>query len=275
MKLSLSVLTGVTDPDDPMSGNAGPFSLVDVVPVSCAGCDVSNLNSAAGTFDFDPPAGGTGAYTLKYRVADSGTPQATSAYANINITVNGPVIWFVNPAVATTGDGRLSGPFKTLAEADAVDGANQRIFIYCGSVATGVTLNSGEWLVGQGVSGASFDAVLGITPPATTIARPGINGTKPTVAGGVVAASSSKVLGLSVQPGSGVVGISGTNVNGVTIGDVSVTTVAASAVNFQGLTGSAAVSNSSLTAGGGDNFRIDNSSGTLDRITFDYRKLRR
>ena len=60
--------------------------------------------------------------------------------ATVTFNVSGPVIWFVNPAVAGPGDGRLSSPFKFLSgnagagnDADDVDAANHRIFVYAGT----------------------------------------------------------------------------------------------------------------------------------------------
>src|SRR5207244_2546131 len=97
---------------------------------ACAAPVISNVNASAGTFDFEPPAGFTGTVNLTYTVSDNGCPgSATSAATAITITVNGPVIWFVDSAAAPGGNGTLAHPFQTLAAADAVDAANQGIFV--------------------------------------------------------------------------------------------------------------------------------------------------
>ncbi|MDQ3704975.1 MAG: cadherin repeat domain-containing protein [Chloroflexota bacterium] len=265
------LLAGATDANDADDAGYTPsFTLVDVVADNCPGCTISNVNSAADTFDFSPPPGGTGSYTLKYRVADSGNPApgATSDYATITVTVNGPVIWFVNPVAATNGDGRLGTPFNSIAAVDAVDAANHRIFLYSGTTTGDIDLNTGEWLVGQGVSGSSFDSVFGITPPAGTAARPPVGGTKPTLQGHVGMDSNSAVRGLNVNAATGVA-ITANTVSNLTIGEAGVTSGNASSVTFVNVTGSVSVSSSSFTAGSGDNFSVINASGTLDRITFD------
>jgi hypothetical protein len=264
------LVAGATDPADADDAGYSPsFTLVDVVVDNCTGCTVSNVNSAADTFDFNPAPGGTGSYTLKYRVADSGNPSpgATSDYATINITVSGPVIWFVNPAAATNGNGTLTSPFNNVASASAVDAANHRIFLHTGTATGSVALNTGEWLIGQGVSGASFDSVFGITPPAGTAARPSVGGTRPTLQGQVGMGSSSAVRGLNVNAPSGVA-ISASTVSNLTIGEVGVTGVTASAIKLVEVTGAVSVTDSSVQTGVGDNVRVENSSGTLDRITF-------
>ena len=137
-------------------------------------------------------------------MSDNGCPgSATSTPATVTVTVNTPVIWFVNPAAGVNGDGRLSSPFNNLASAAAVDASGHRIFLYSGTATSGISLNTDEWLIGQGVTGASFDALFGITPPTGTIARPTIGGTRPIVQGSVTMASSDAVRGLNIQPASG------------------------------------------------------------------------
>src|SRR5204863_1144213 len=135
----------------------------------------SVTDMAAGTFDFTPPPGVTGNVTFTYTVLDTGCPSAqTSAPATVTINVAGPVIWFVDPTAATNGNGELGSPFQALSgvagtnnDLDDVDGLNSRAFIYSGGTAAGaLTLNSGEWLIGQAANpGVGFDAVFGITPP--------------------------------------------------------------------------------------------------------------
>src|SRR5262249_19199464 len=146
-----------------------------------------------------------------YTVCDNGAGFATgplcSAAKTVTVTVAGPVIWFVN-AAGGAGNGRLSSPFNTLAAADAVDAANHHVFLYSGTYTTGLTLNSPESPIGQGVSTASnpafttFDAVFGISPPAGTLARPSIAGTRPIVQGTVTLATNSVLRGLDLSTGA-------------------------------------------------------------------------
>src|SRR5262249_7767758 len=147
---------------------------------------ISNVNAATGSFDFDPPLGVTGNVTFTYTVKDTGCPGPglNSAAVTVTVTVAGPVLWFVNPASGVNGDGRLSSPFNNLASAVGVDTTNHRIFIYSGTATSGIALNSGEWLIGQGATNSptnTFDALMNIAPPSGTIARPAIGGTRPIV----------------------------------------------------------------------------------------------
>lgn len=228
------LLTGATDPDTGDGGYTATFTVGTVSFTTPAGGTVSNLDSSAGTFDFDPPPGVTGSVTFTYTVCDSGNPAPSqcSLPATVTVTVGGPVIWFVNPAAGVNGDGRLSSPFNVLSAADAVDAANQRIFVYSGTASTGFVLNAGEWLIGQGVTGPSFDSVFSIAPPTGTIARPSIGGARPTIQGQVTMTGGSAVRGLNIAPASGTVGLSASSATGLLVGEVSVATGNATAVSL-------------------------------------------
>jgi hypothetical protein len=172
--VNLSLLTGVTDADNAINGcTTTPYSVASIGTTVTNGT-VSNVNLGAGTFDFDPNPGFTGSATVSYTVSDSGCPgSATSGAATITITVNGPVIWFVNPAAGVNGAGTLNSPFNSLASANTAKGTgvNHRIFVYAGTTAGGVgatlagdtTQATAQWLVGQGATGASFDSLMGIS----------------------------------------------------------------------------------------------------------------
>ena len=167
------LLNGATDPDNGINGCSTTLSVVNISATSPAGGSAV-LDNADGSFTFSPPPGVTGPVTFTYQVQDNGCPGiATSAAATVTVTVSGPTIWFVDDSVAG-GNGTLGAPFQTLAQADAAIGAAtaHRIFVYTGTYGTGLAQASGEWLVGQGVATGGFDTVMGITPPAGTMARP-------------------------------------------------------------------------------------------------------
>jgi hypothetical protein len=215
---------------------------------------VSNVNAAAGTFDFDPPAGGTGTYTVSYTVVDNGypAPGATSAPQTITFTVNGPVIWFVDTTAGAGGTGRLSAPFSTLPSATTAMGsnANQRIFVRGGNVSGNVTLPTDGWLISEAATGASFDAVMSITPPAGTIARPAVNGTQRGLAGTVTVGTNSTVRGFDLTPPSGSKGLVGSGKTGLTVNQMSITTTSARAVDLASSSG--VFSLKSVSASGAD-----------------------
>ncbi len=255
MLISLSgLLAGVTDADTGVNGCTPTFSVVNPSLTSPAGGNITNLNAATGTFDFNPPPGVTGNVTFTYQVSDTGCPGiATSATTTVTVAVAGPVIWFVNPVVAGPGDGRLTNPFRLLAnssgaDADDVDAPDHRIFVYTGTVAGGLTLNANEWLVGQGATGASFDALMGIAPPTGTAARPAIGGTRPTLslASGttLTLATGNVVGGVNVINTNGS-GISGANVGTLALSDFDVTVTGGTALSL--------TTSGTVTATGADN----------------------
>jgi len=175
------------------------FTVTNVSATTPAGGTISNLNASTGTFDFDPPPGVTGAVTFTYTVTDTGCPGpgvASSPATTVTVNVAGPVIWFVNLGAGVNGDGRLSSPFNSLASANTKLqnlGTNERIFLYSttatvtAAVGDVVLLQSSQGLIGQGaINAGGFDAFFGISPPAGTISRPGINSaTRPIVRGTV------------------------------------------------------------------------------------------
>jgi hypothetical protein len=162
------------------------------------------------------------------------------------------VIWFVDDSAAAGGDGRLSSPFNTLAGAAAVDAANHRVFLYDGTYAPpGIALNSGEWLVGQGVTGfASFDALMGITPPAGTIARPSIGSGTATVQGTVTLNTSAFVRALALSTGASAAlnDIAGA-ITAVDVAQTSVDTTTGTGVALSDIGGT--ITLTSLTTNGG------------------------
>ncbi|MER2626148.1 MAG: Ig-like domain-containing protein, partial [Accumulibacter sp.] len=257
------LLVGVTDADANVDGCAPTFTVASLT--SGTGGTVSNLDPAAGTFDFEPDPGFTGTATASYTVQDNGCPlpAATSASATIGITVNGPVIWFVTPAAGTSGTGTLADPFTNLASANTAKGSNtnHRIFVYTGmtTAGTGVSLTGdttqagAQWLIGQGASGVSFDTLMGIAPPAGTTPRPGINGARPTIQGTLTLNGNNvKAQGfnLTIGTATGMNDAAGA-ISGVSVSEVSVASTTGTAVNLSSLSGT--VSLTSVSASGGTN----------------------
>lgn len=251
------LLAGAADPHD--AGQAfTTVSLGSVTPLSCAGCVVSNV-SADGSFDFAPPPGFTGTVTLAYTVVDDGypAPGVSSAPATITVTVQGPVIWFVDGSASGTGTGTLTDPFQALSSAAAVASApGSRVFVSSGPATGSLTLAPNGWLIGQGVSGTSFDEVFGITPPDGTAPRPAVGGTRPAVAGGVTLADDSVVRGLDLVP-TGVTGLAGSGADRVTVNEVSVSATGARAVDLASSQGSTVALDGASATGGPGGIRLD------------------
>ena len=210
------LLSGVTDNDSGVNGCTPAFTVTNVSATSPAG-GIVTPTASTGAFDFTPPPGVTGNVTFTYQVQDNGCPgTATSAAVTVTFNVTGPTIWFVDDSVAG-GNGTLGAPFQTLAQADAVDATSHRVFVYAGTYATGLTLNASEWLIGQAATGVSFDALMSITPPAGTMARPSINGAAPVLQSTVTAANSAVINGIAISTAA--TGFVATSVTGFTRGE--------------------------------------------------------
>jgi hypothetical protein len=269
MQLSIGgLLAGATDADSGVDGCSPAFTLASAGPGTLpAGGGVTITNAATGTVDFNPPPGITGPVTFSFTVSDNGCPgTATSAAGTVTVTVNGPVIWFVNNAVAGPGDGRLNNPFKTLASADAVDGPNHRIFVYSGTYANGLAMNSGEWLIGEGVSAPSFDALFGITPPPTTIPRPALGGARPLLQGTVTLHTGVHVNGLDVGPAAGIVAVNDpvAAITGVVLSEVNATATNAAAIDLSDIDGNMFFSAVSSTGGATVGISVVNQTGAFE-----------
>lgn len=255
--IGAALLTGVTDADTGVNGCSPAFSVASITASS--GGTVSNVNLVAGTFDFEPTPGFTGTAIVNYTVSDDGCPGvATSLQASISLTVGGPVIWFVDPAAGVNGTGTLASPFNVLSAADAVDAANHRVFVYSGTTATGLTLNSGEWLIGQAATGP-FDTLFGITPPAGTISRPTMGTGTATIGGTVTLATNAKVQGVAISTGAsnGLVGSGG--ITGINVSESKITTTTGTALNLNNAVG--AFTLSSVSSNGAANGIVLNNTG--------------
>jgi uncharacterized repeat protein (TIGR01451 family) len=110
-----------------------------------------------GTFTYLPNAGFTGPTdTFTYTVRNDADNTLTDT-ATVTITISGRA-WYVNNAGAN-GDGRSTSPFNSLAPVNGAGGAgdsdaiNDVIYLFQGSGAytTGITLENGQQLIGNGV----------------------------------------------------------------------------------------------------------------------------
>src|SRR5205085_6848708 len=183
--------------------------------------------NADGSFTFTPlpnTAGTTNTALFTYHVMDNGSPGGgvASAPATVSFTVAGPAIYFVkNPAV---GSGNCTlGNECTLATAQ--DGShigaatNTRIFIEDGNTHTGpATLNSGGWLIGQGVT-ADFDTLFGISAPAqgTLAARPATKASNGALTNPIITTSVAATNGVNLNSGNTVRGLTVGNTTGAKI----------------------------------------------------------
>ena len=159
--------------------------------------------NADGSFSYNPPAGFEGIDTFNY-------PLTNAVGANtgtVSITVSG-MIWFINNALGSAGDGRLTSPFNSLSAFATINNgasnnpaANDNIFLFTGSGAYSATLTllNSQKFIGQGAD-ATLASITGLTPPSFSDAFPTTNGTDPTVTSSgvtVTLASNNRIQGLT------------------------------------------------------------------------------
>lgn len=232
----------ITFPAGTLSGTdveAGTTVTVDTTPVSIGTNAAVTINSD-GSFTFTPPPDtiNSSFVGFSYRVCDNGRPGvACSTPVNVTFNIAGPIIEFVKSVAVGSGNCTL-GNECTLSTALANIGANtgREIFISDANTHTASpTLNTGGFLVGQGVAGASFDSVMGVTVPSsgTLATRPNINQSAPTVSGTVTAANTTTVRGLAISSGASS-GYVSTGHTGLTVGEVKVTSGNGTAIAVSG-----------------------------------------
>ncbi len=249
--IALSGAGGPTDPDTGDASYTAVFTLSSVtLPGSgCTGCVLTNINLGAGTFDFEPPAGQTGAFTVDYTVTDNGNPApgVISATGKLTMNVAGNVIWFVNPSAAVNGTGTLAHPFQALSgtagvnnDVDDVDAASHRVFVYSGGTAAGaLTLNNGEWVIGQAANpGVGFDSFFSLgTIPTGTLARPALNTGTTTLSGTITLATNAKIQGPTISTGGSTALAGSGAITGVDVTQTTLTTTTGTALSLNDVAG--------------------------------------
>lgn len=119
-----------------------------------------------GEFTYTPNTGFTGVDSIAYEIT-SGFGTVVTLNCTINITVSN-LIYFMDSAASAGGDGSLSNPYQTPAEHNGASPvANSILFIEDNGAAYigGLTLVSGEHVIGEGTTGTLFGggSLTGIT----------------------------------------------------------------------------------------------------------------
>lgn len=252
--LTQSLLLNDSDPD-----GSGGLTVSAFTAASTSGGVVNVMTN--GRFTYNPPTGFSGVDTFQYTAADG---EGNTVTATAAITV-GQVVWFINNAASSPGDGRLTSPFATIADftAAAVAKAGDIIFIYQGTNAyTGtVTLRNNQQLIGQGVG-------LTLAPNLVIPATP-----RPTIAN-VVLASGNTVRGVNLNTSSGT-SLSGGSVGALTVNQVAISSSGPRALFLIGGSATMSVTLDSVTATGGttavtlnnNRGRVTINGGTIQNTT--------
>ena len=238
----------------------------------------SIMINADGSFMYTPPAGFTGNDTYSYTLNDSngvgGSVPATDM-AVVTITISN-LIWFIdNSSMAATSDGRLTSPFKSLADFNAGSAAaGDVIYIEHTGInyTNGILLQDNERLYGEGHTGAAnLSGVLPFTLAPNSKTLPNINGTRPIITNaagdGVTLAMNNNLRGFDVGNCSDF-GMDNTGTNSIgnlVVSEVSITNTTGG--GFDASNGSGASMNvvfgSISSTGGVNGIDLTNCAGTF------------
>ena len=181
---------------------------------------------ADGNFSYTPPVDFTGTDNFDYVISDDGAVGSSALTGVGRVTINvTQMVWYVKNDAPAGGLGRSTDPFDTLAEAQTASAANETIYVFQGNGTTtgqnaGITLQSGQRLIGEGVA---------LTVPVSV--NGGANPTTLRTAGAQPQIDNTGGFGVSVLDISNVQ-IFGLNIAGNT-NAVNVTTTAANSGSFE------------------------------------------
>jgi hypothetical protein len=178
--------------------------------------------NADGSFAYQPPAlVANTTRTFCYTVTGGLT-------ANIAFNLqNTELVWFVDAAAAGSGTGTQARPFQDIAAVNAVDTANDTVYLAFNAgppyATSGWTLLPGERVIGQ-ASGSTLGAITGITPVLGS-AFPALGGSAPTIdclnATCITLGTGNTLRGFIVgDSGTGGTDIGGTNFGTLTVGEL-------------------------------------------------------
>jgi hypothetical protein len=219
------------------------------------------MNTSTGTFTYDPPRGFTGTDSFNYTISNA----AGSDTGAVVLTVS-DMIWFINNgsgACSSGCDGRLTHPFTSLADFEAVNGngttvlgavvdpeAGDNIFIYTGggSYTGPLTLENAQRVIGQGAAGALIGVVslTGITPAPDSDPLPSTGGVAPVITGsGITLAQNNGLHGLAISNTSAAAISGAANVGALVMSEIAVDNSGNSSVGIS-LTGGGSVASSGV-----------------------------
>jgi uncharacterized repeat protein (TIGR01451 family) len=222
VNISVAAGQGVLANDINPNGPANQLTITAFDATSTGGGTVS-VNTTDGSFTYNPAAGYRGPTDTFTYTLGNGTGKTSIGTVTINIS---GMLWFVNSAAVTNGDGRLTTPFNCLVgtgcfDPAAADQTGDNIFLYSGNYTGGLTLLDTQRLIGQGAS-QSILTITGLAAPSGSNLLPSTGGTNPliTTAGGIAITlgQNNGLHGITV----GNTGAAGTDVSGNGFGTLAV-----------------------------------------------------
>lgn len=191
-----------------VSPAGAPLAVIGYSPTSALGGTVEAASD--GAFVYLPPAGQINVTDrFFYLISDD---QGHAAMATAELALVGPLVWYVDNAAPSGGNGTLSAPFDSLAPLNNagsdVDGPDEIIFVFTGQApySGGLALEAGQQLLGQGVELAVSGRLLvaaGARPVLTRAGGPCLT----------LAAGGNSVRGLNLDDVTGA-GITGAALSG-------------------------------------------------------------
>ncbi|HEY0026571.1 MAG TPA: Ig-like domain-containing protein, partial [Allosphingosinicella sp.] len=176
--------------------------------------------SANGSFTFTPATGFTGITSFDYVAKDeSGLNSVTTG--TVTLTVTG-LVWYVDATGAAGGDGSYLKPFTSFAGLNGagglgdVDGANNTIFVHNGTYTSGIQLETGQTLYGDGQAFEVNGLQIGDSTDNSLISMGGT---------GILLATNNTIKGIDVTGTAGTaIGIADNNgtVGNLVIEDVAI-----------------------------------------------------
>ncbi|MFL6373799.1 MAG: beta strand repeat-containing protein, partial [Pyrinomonadaceae bacterium] len=263
--------TGVFVSGNVLSNDSDPvgntFSITAFDAASTLNGTVS-MNTGTGTFTYTPPAGTSTtvdtADTFTYTITDSG---GLSSVGKVTINIRKERIWYVkNNVGVTTGLGRSTDPFDTLAKAATASAAGDTIYVFNGDgttagQTTGITLKLNQVLIGEGVALIAPATVNGTTPTLRAA------GTKPQISNATAASDAvtlndgNTVKGLTIT-GATRDGIAGSTHASFTADTLTVQNNTGSGLHFTSMTGNLTLTNATIT-GNAIQLDVNNGTGTV------------
>ncbi|HEY0408336.1 MAG TPA: Ig-like domain-containing protein [Pyrinomonadaceae bacterium] len=197
-----------------LTNDLGPGASITAFDAASAHGGNVQMNTATGTFTYNPPRGFTGTDSFNYTISNA----AGSDQGTVVITVS-DMVWFINDtpgACASDCDGRLTNPFTSLTAFEAINGngatsggavidpeAGDNIFLYTGTSDYNgpLTLENAQRVIGQGAT-ASIESIAGITLAPDSDPLPPTGGAKPVItssANGINLAQNNGLFGFALS----------------------------------------------------------------------------
>ena len=271
--ISGDLLAGATDVDTPLS------SLIVVAGTITTTDGGKVLMQADGDFTYTPKVG-TAATTdsFTYTVSDQNPGTPGLGNGTVNLTLQGPHIWYVDDSAAAGGDGSSEKPFNSLTPlngaggAGDVDGAGDIIFLYNGTYSGGLVLENNQQLISQSQGLVVADGGGGagtVTLEAATGSNSVINGTVTLASGNTIKGIDfGNVSGFALQDSGATVGtatVANSSINNTTGGAVNIANGGTLAMDFTSVSSTGAAASALALANTSGTFHAH--AGTLSNAT--------